>query len=78
MGVVEDIRNLGNIKDKVLEKLAAAAVPKDALENARNYLEMVARDVTVAGQGLTRMPYIASTFILLIFSLPSLPLPLER
>ncbi|MBA0807443.1 hypothetical protein Gohar_023248 [Gossypium harknessii] len=47
-------RNLGVIKERVLEKLAAAAVPADALENARHFLESVVRDVTVAAQGLTK------------------------
>ncbi|GMI91945.1 unknown protein 6 [Hibiscus trionum] len=47
-------RNLGVIKERVLEKLAAAAVPADALENARHVLETVVRDVTVAAHGLTK------------------------
>ncbi|KAK8641694.1 hypothetical protein V6N13_011073 [Hibiscus sabdariffa] len=47
-------RNLGVIKERVLEKLAAAAVPADALENARHVLESVVRDVTVAAHGLTK------------------------
>lgn len=47
-------RNLGVIKERVLEKLAAAAVPADALENARHLLESVVRDVTVAAHGLTK------------------------
>ncbi|XWS19186.1 hypothetical protein CRYUN_Cryun32bG0109900 [Craigia yunnanensis] len=47
-------RNLGVIKERVLEKLAAAAVPADALENARHFLESVVRDVTVAAHGLTK------------------------
>ncbi|XP_039004327.1 uncharacterized protein LOC120131394 [Hibiscus syriacus] len=47
-------RNLGVVKERVLEKLAAAAVPADALENARHVLESVVRDVTVAAHGLTK------------------------
>ncbi|OMO83290.1 hypothetical protein CCACVL1_11453 [Corchorus capsularis] len=47
-------RNLGVIKERVLEKLTAAAVPADALENARHFLESVVRDVTVATHGLTK------------------------
>ncbi|XWS20577.1 hypothetical protein CRYUN_Cryun31cG0114200 [Craigia yunnanensis] len=47
-------RNLGVIKERVLEKLAAAAVPADALENARHFLESMVRDVTVAAHGLTK------------------------
>ncbi|XP_021297056.1 uncharacterized protein LOC110426208 [Herrania umbratica] len=47
-------RNLGVIKERVLEKLAAAAVPADALENARHLLESAVRDVTVAAHGLTK------------------------
>lgn len=47
-------RNLGVMKERVLEKLGAAAVPADALENARHFLESVVRDVTVAAHGLTK------------------------
>lgn len=55
MGVATDIRkNFGVIKERVLEKLAAASVPVDALDNARHFLEGVVRDVTVAAQGLTK------------------------
>ncbi|KAL6335562.1 hypothetical protein AAG906_030692 [Vitis piasezkii] len=46
-------RNVGVIKDRLLEKLSAAAVPTDALENARHFLETVVRDVRVAAHGLT-------------------------
>ncbi|XP_041003758.1 uncharacterized protein LOC121249134 [Juglans microcarpa x Juglans regia] len=54
-GVVGDIRRrFGGIKERVLEKMAAAAVPADALDNARHLLETTVRDVTVAAQGLTK------------------------
>ena len=44
---------MGAIKDKLLEKLTAAAVPADALDNARHFLETVVRDVRLAAHGLT-------------------------
>jgi hypothetical protein len=54
-GVAADIRrNFGAIKERLLEKLAIASVPADALDNARHFLESVVRDVTVAAQGLTK------------------------
>lgn len=37
-----------------MEKMASAAVPADALDNARHFLETVVRDLTVAAQGLTK------------------------
>lgn len=52
--VVMTRRNLGSIKEKVLEKLAAASIPADALENSRHFIESVIRDVTVAAHGLTK------------------------
>ncbi|KAJ7973979.1 F17F16.6 protein, partial [Quillaja saponaria] len=55
MGVATDIRrNFVTIKERLIEKLAVAAVPADALDNARHFLETVVRDVTVAAQGLTK------------------------
>lgn len=42
------------IKDRLLEKLAAASVPSDPLENAKHFIETVIRDVTSAAQGLTK------------------------
>ncbi|XVE91159.1 hypothetical protein DITRI_Ditri20bG0132100 [Diplodiscus trichospermus] len=47
-------RNAGLIKERVVEKRAAAAVPADALENARHFLESVVRDVSVAAHGLNK------------------------
>ncbi|XP_039017944.1 uncharacterized protein LOC120149115 [Hibiscus syriacus] len=63
-------RNLGVVKERVLEKLAAAAVLADALES-------VVRDVTVAAHGLTkdallRIKTVFSIFFLL-FLLHLLP-----
>ncbi|KAM2394692.1 hypothetical protein ACFX1X_032131 [Malus domestica] len=46
--------NLGAIKDRLLEKLAAAAVPADALDSARHFLESVVKDVTGAAHGITK------------------------
>ncbi|XP_031254728.1 uncharacterized protein LOC116112749 [Pistacia vera] len=56
MGVAADNirRNFATIKERVLDKLRAAAVPADALENARHFLESVVRDVGVAAHGLTK------------------------
>ncbi|GKV26850.1 hypothetical protein SLEP1_g36072 [Rubroshorea leprosula] len=71
MKVVDIRRNLGVIKERVLEKLAAAAVPVDALENARHLLESVVRDVTVAAHGLT-MDALQRIKNLLVDILPSL------
>ncbi|GLT38225.1 hypothetical protein SLA2020_124880 [Shorea laevis] len=71
MKVVAIRRNLGVIKERVLEKLAAAAVPADALENARHLLESVVRDVTVAAHGLT-MDALQRIKTLLVDILPSL------
>ncbi|KAJ8449962.1 hypothetical protein Cgig2_029324 [Carnegiea gigantea] len=54
-GVGMDTRNrMVLIKDRLLEKLAAASVPSDALENAKHFIETVIRDVTSAAQGLTK------------------------
>ena len=47
-------RNFTAIKERLLEKLTVAAVPTDALDNARQFLETVVRDVTLAAQVLTR------------------------
>ncbi|XP_024018568.1 uncharacterized protein LOC21393739 [Morus notabilis] len=56
MGVGGDMirRNFGAIKERLLEKLSAAAVPADALDNARRMLESVLRDVTVAAHALSK------------------------
>lgn len=43
-----------NIKDKILEKLAAASVPADAIDNARTFLESVVKDFGVAAHSLTQ------------------------
>jgi hypothetical protein len=47
-------RNFEGIKERVLEKVASAAVPPDAFDNGRQFLETVVRDVTLAAQGLTK------------------------
>ncbi|KAL5554346.1 hypothetical protein UlMin_041747 [Ulmus minor] len=47
-------RNLGVVKEKLLEKLSAASVPADALDNTRHFLESVVKDVTGAAHGLTK------------------------
>ncbi|KAL2930747.1 Chitinase-3-like protein 1, partial [Bienertia sinuspersici] len=53
-GVANDIKNkMHMIKERLMEKLTAASVPSDALENARHYVESVIKDVTSAAQGIT-------------------------
>ncbi|KAK9714465.1 hypothetical protein RND81_06G096300 [Saponaria officinalis] len=53
-GVGSDIKNrMSRVKDGVLEKLTAASVPSDALENARSFFESLIRDVSLAAHGLT-------------------------
>ncbi|KAM4113365.1 hypothetical protein ACJW30_05G215500 [Castanea mollissima] len=47
-------RTFGAIKETVLEKLAAASVPADALDKTRRFLVGVVGDVTMAAQGLTK------------------------
>ncbi|XP_059455992.1 uncharacterized protein LOC132186168 [Corylus avellana] len=47
-------RNFEGITERVLEKVASAAVPPDAFDNARHFLETVVRDFTLAAQGLTK------------------------
>ncbi|XP_019103019.1 uncharacterized protein LOC104883909 isoform X2 [Beta vulgaris subsp. vulgaris] len=54
-GVANDIKNkMGMVKERLMEKLAAASVPSDALENTRQFFESVIKDVTSAAQGLTK------------------------
>ncbi|KNA18235.1 hypothetical protein SOVF_072800, partial [Spinacia oleracea] len=54
-GVANDIKNkMSIVKERLMEKLAAASVPSDALENTRHLFESVIKDVTVAAQGLTK------------------------
>ncbi|PON37058.1 hypothetical protein PanWU01x14_323410 [Parasponia andersonii] len=48
MGVLKDV------KERLLEKLVAAAVPAEALEKARRLLETVVRDATVAAHALSK------------------------
>ncbi|KAJ0247931.1 Uncharacterized protein HA466_0163170 [Hirschfeldia incana] len=48
------LKSLATVKDKVLEKLAAAAVPSESLENARQFLEGVIKDFAGAAQGMTK------------------------
>ncbi|KAG9450166.1 hypothetical protein H6P81_010131 [Aristolochia fimbriata] len=53
--VAADVRrNLSLIKDKLMDKLAAAPVPAEALDNARHFVESAVRDVANAAQGLTK------------------------
>uniref|UniRef100_A0A803MDP9 Uncharacterized protein n=1 Tax=Chenopodium quinoa TaxID=63459 RepID=A0A803MDP9_CHEQI len=55
ISVANDIKNrMSMVKDRLMEKLAAASVPSEALENARLYFESVIKDVTTAAQGLTK------------------------
>ncbi|KAH9307686.1 hypothetical protein KI387_035597, partial [Taxus chinensis] len=54
-GVAGDIRrSLSQMKDRIVDKLAAVPVPADALDNARQSLESIIKDVTHAAQGLTK------------------------
>lgn len=54
-GVAADIRrSLSQMKDKIVDKLAAVPVPAEALDNARQSLESIIKDVTQAAQGLTK------------------------
>ncbi|GLJ45024.1 hypothetical protein SUGI_0947700 [Cryptomeria japonica] len=54
-GVAGDIkRSLSQVKDRIVDKLAAVPVPADALDNARQSLESIIKDVTHAAQGLTK------------------------
>ncbi|WZZ80402.1 hypothetical protein YC2023_100974 [Brassica napus] len=48
------MKSLATVKDKVLEKLAAAAVPLESLENAKRFLEGVIKDFAGAAQGMTK------------------------
>ncbi|KAG2319821.1 hypothetical protein Bca52824_013034 [Brassica carinata] len=48
------LKSLATVKDKVLEKLSAAAVPSESLENARQFLEGVIKDFAGAAQGMTK------------------------
>lgn len=48
------MKNLASVKDKVLVKLAAAAVPSESLENAKQFLEGVIKDFAGAAQGMTK------------------------
>lgn len=54
-GVAADIRrSLSQMKDRIVDKLAAVPVPAEALDNARQSLESIVKDVTQAAQGLTK------------------------
>lgn len=54
-GVAADIRrSLSQVKDKIVDKLAAVPVPAEALDTARQSLESIIKDVTQAAQGLTK------------------------
>ncbi|CAA7056714.1 unnamed protein product [Microthlaspi erraticum] len=48
------LKNLASVKDRVLEKLAAASVPSESLENARQFLEGMVKDFAGAAQGMTK------------------------
>jgi hypothetical protein len=54
-GVVVDIRrSLSQVKDQIMDKLAVVPVPVEALDNARQSLESIIKDVIQASQGLTK------------------------
>jgi len=54
-GVAADIRrSLSQMKDRIVDKLAAVPFPAEALDNARQSLESIVKDVTQAAQGLTK------------------------
>ncbi|CAH2037313.1 unnamed protein product [Thlaspi arvense] len=48
------LKNLAAVKDKVLEKLTAAKVPSESLENSKQFLEGVIKDFAGAAQGMTK------------------------
>ncbi|VVA91568.1 unnamed protein product [Arabis nemorensis] len=48
------MKNLAEVKDKVLDKLAAAAVPSESLENTKQFLEGVIKDFAGAAHGMTK------------------------
>ncbi|AAG09085.1 Hypothetical Protein [Arabidopsis thaliana] len=48
------LKNLAAVKDKVLEKLSAASVPSESLENAKQFLEGAIKDFAGAAQGMTK------------------------
>lgn len=51
---IYDIKNkMGLVKERLMEKLVAASVPSDALENAKILIESTIKDFTSAAQGLT-------------------------
>ncbi|KAH7550568.1 hypothetical protein JRO89_XS13G0220200 [Xanthoceras sorbifolium] len=52
--IAKMVIRLVTIKEKVLEKLASAPIPADALDTARHFLETVVRDFIVAAHGLTK------------------------
>ncbi|EOA39445.1 hypothetical protein CARUB_v10012617mg [Capsella rubella] len=52
--VLLGMKNLASVKDKVLEKLAAASVPSESLENTKQFLEGVIKDFAGAAQGMTK------------------------
>jgi len=54
-GVVADIRrSLSQVKDRIVDKLAVVPVPAESLDNARQSLESIIKDVSQATQGLTK------------------------
>ena len=48
-GVVADIhRSLSQMKDRIMDKLRIVPIPTEALDNARNSMESIIKDVTQA------------------------------
>ncbi|KAH9305394.1 hypothetical protein KI387_009798 [Taxus chinensis] len=47
-------RSLFHMKERLMEKLAAVPIPADALDNARQSVESIIKDMTHAAQGLTK------------------------
>eukprot|EP00252_Welwitschia_mirabilis_P020951 TRINITY_DN5246_c0_g1_i1.p1 TRINITY_DN5246_c0_g1~~TRINITY_DN5246_c0_g1_i1.p1 ORF type:complete len:220 (-),score=41.02 TRINITY_DN5246_c0_g1_i1:197-856(-) len=47
-------RNLAYIKERLMVKLSAVPLPADALDNPRQSVEMIVKDVTHAAQGITK------------------------
>ncbi|XP_010498001.1 PREDICTED: uncharacterized protein LOC104775776 [Camelina sativa] len=52
--MVLGLKSLASVKDRVLEKLAAASVPSESLENTKQFLEGVIKDFAGAAQGMTK------------------------
>jgi len=54
-GYAADIRrNLFHMKERLMDKLAAVPIPGEALDNARQSVETIIKDMTHAAQGMTK------------------------